>query len=808
MLLIVVVGFLAISIYHTFYKPLPDYSATISVQGVNEKTEVHWDHYGVPSIYASNEPDLYYAAGYLHAQERLWQMTIFQLMAEGRFSEFLGEDLLDFDRHQRTIGIWNTSKQIEAEAPDSLLRVLSDYARGVNDYVNKNRKSLPIEFTLLDIEPITWTPTHSFAVSRLLAWNQNINWQNKLPYIYLNSIVSGSVFRELTPYYSEEFPTSLDDLETRNLTAAIFPFFETEKNLRKLLQNEGANVGSNAWALDGSKTASGRAMLGGDPHMGMSIPGFWFEMFYSSPDINISGATIPGAPFVVLGQNQNIAWTLTNSMGDDTDFYAEQLDSSDPNMYVADSLNGEATLNQIEWREEIIKVKDGDDQFIRIPHTQNGPIINRTSDEFGLLGETPVTMRWTGSEPSQELWSFYKMNRAKNLDEFEASLEGFETPVMNFVYADRENNIALFSTGRIPIRGHNPLTLAKGWDPAHQWQGSIPFDEMPRSVNPDRGFVANANNKLHTESYPYYFGTFWEPPSRMQRIVELLESNDSITVEFMQQMQGDVFSSHARTITSLLLPVLRDIQIESEFETALTYLENWDYQYTSNSTAATIFDLFFMNLSRNILLQYVDERGYLGMIHRELVPVNVVTELLTETGSSFNILSESSNRQREEILRRSMLETLEWLTENIGPEPFEWRWEAMHTITLRPPLLGDAAKDPDAPAAFKLIVNNLFNRGPFSVQGNGLTINKSEYSWDEPFEMTLGPSIRRIVDFSTPGRTLSVLPTGQSGNPLSAHYGDQTELWLNGRYRYIYQDSTFFRESDYNTMTFIPGTSR
>lgn len=803
-LFILITGFIAIAIYQTFYKPLPGYSSTIKADGLGSAVDIHWDPFGMPHIYAENEEDLFYAVGYVHAQDRLWQMTLSQIMLEGRFAEFLGEDLIEFDRHQRTIGLWRTAKKIEQEAPEELIQKLEWYAKGVNEFIRQNKRSLPPEFTLLDIEPFEWTPAHSIGISRLIAWDQNFHWLNKMTFAYLSEVVSPAIFRELIPHYDSTKPTSLNEQDSGRLAGNAIKMVDTELALREFLQVSGSNRGSNGWAVRGSRTESGYPILAGDPHMGFSIPGNWYELKLSSPDLKITGATIPGAPFVVLGQNNNIAWSITNSMADDTDFYIEAINPDDSNYYVADSSNGEAVYQAFTWQDEVIRVKNGDDKLIRIPHTQNGPVISQLDEKQPFVGNEIITMRWSGHEVSHELLTMYEMNKARNIDQFRDSFRHYGTPVMTFVYADRDDNIALITAGNIPVRNHDPIQFQKGWDPEYNWQGFIPFDELPQVLNPENGYVATANNKLHTDNYPHYIGTFWAPSSRIERITELLGQKFSIDSADMKEMQNDVKSMHAEEITEIILPILREVQEENEFDLALSYLENWDFHYTSSSTAASIFDQFFMTLSRKILLQYMDEITYNRLVSLEQNPVIIVGNILKDSSSSFNIPTEEGAEIRSRIFRESMNETIDWLTDNFGPEPFQWRWESLHTLTLRPPLLGEAARDPEAPGVLRSIVNNVFNKGPYPVTGNGLTINNTEYSWHDPYEMILGASIRRIVDFSSTSRSQTILPTGQSGNPFSAHYGDQTNLWLDGNYRYVYHDSTFFRESNYQTMKLVP----
>lgn len=798
------IGITVLSVYWTFYSPLPEYDAEVHLDGIEQQVEIHWDPYAVPYIYAESEDDLYYTIGYIHAQERLWQMTLSQIAAEGRFAEFLGEDLIEYDIYQRTLGFWETAKRIEADAPDSLIHILERYSAGVNAFVSQNRDNLPAEFTLLDVEPIEWTPTHTIALSRLMAWDQNIHWWSELTYAYLAEELDSYQFQQLIPVYDDRYPTTLSESHSASVAAATMPLLETELNLRSILQKKGTQFGSNAWAVSGSKTVSGLPILAGDPHMGLSIPGFWYEVSYHTPNHQISGATIPGSPFVVLGQNEYLAWSMTNIMADDTDFFSEQINLSNPDEYVVDSVTDSVVVyGEFRERREIIRVKDSDDEFHVVRSTKHGPIISDIHPD-SALGDKLVSMQWMGHRVSQEVWALYKMNHATSMEEFRNAVEGFDSPGMNFIYADRENNIAIFTGVNLPIRDYNPLMFRHGWDPSYDWQSTIPFDDLPHLVNPEQDFVAHANNKIYTDSYPYYISTFWEPPSRIMRINQYLEMSDSLQTETMQTMQNDVYSEHAREITEMILPILRSGENAAQLQTALSYLENWNFEYTESSTAATIFDLFYINLSKNVLMDEIGLDLYKGLTRLEHLPVMIISEMLRSNSVFFDDQTTPQTETRDEMVRDSMLETLQQLNEEFGSQPFEWRWENVLTLTLRPPLLGEASQSPEAPTVFKLIINNLFSKGPFTVRGNTMSINKSQYNWEFPFEMYLGPSIRRIVDFSSPGKSQSILPTGQSGNPLSTYYGDQTNLWLDGRYRFIYQDSTFFRETSFETMTLSP----
>jgi len=803
-LLILILGVAGIAIYYTFYNQLPDHTGTIETPGIEESVGIHWDPYGVPYIIAQSNDDLFFATGYLHAQDRLWQLTLSQLMAEGRFAEYLGSNFIELDKHQRTLGFWRTAQKIEEASPDSLLHALQQYADGINAFVEQNTDKLPVELTLLGFEPPHWTPTHSIAISRLMAWDQNIHWKSEITIARIAEEIGAGRLNQLYPSRINSFQ-SFKILHDSTLKHIEKTFIEPGLQAQKLLGTEGSAVGSNAWAVSGRRTNSGQPILAGDPHMGLSMPGFWYELSAITPDRSIAGATIPGSPFIVLGQSSRLAWSITNMMADDTDFFLIQEDPQNSDRYVADSLNGEASFTNYQWQEEIIKVHDGDDYFHRIPHTEHGPVINTTHPDSSRLSPAmPVAMQWAGHEVSHELWALYKMNHASSLPQFTDALKHFGTPAMNFIYADADDNIALIGAGNLPVRSSTPTLFLEGWNPDHQWQDWIPFNELPRLENPETGYVAHANNYINQQEPAPYIGRFWAPNSRITRIRNLLEGESKTDDQMMKQIQNDVYSVHAADLLEILLPMIRSAQVDDEFETALTYLQNWDLEYSKNSTAATIFDLFFINLSEIVLTRVIPEDLYEGLVRLEYIPVAMVSHILTDGGSFFNVVEDENIRLRQKNIRDAMNVTLNQLREQLGPEPFEWRWESLHTLSLRPPLLGEISEHPQSPESLRIIVKNLLSSGPHPVPGHGMTVNKSEYSWNNPFEVRLGPSIRRIVNFGSPSRSLSVLPTGQSGQSLSTNYGDQTELWLNGGYRYIYNDSTFFKASNYKTMKLEP----
>jgi penicillin amidase len=804
--LILTIGFAGLAFYWTFYKPLPDYEASIQLEGLESEVTIHWDEFGVPHIFGQNDSDLYFSMGYVHAQDRLWQMTISQLAAEGRFAEYFGPDLVEFDKYQRTLGFWMVAEEILSNeiTPEELVR-LEAYSKGVNAFVNANRNRLPVQFALSGMDPIEWTPQHSVAIVRLMGWELNLSWWSEVTYNYLKNKLPADQFEELLLTWDNEFPTSLDDAESIGLsTAALLPMLEMEYKKRELLEIEGSHVGSNAWVVDGSRTTTGYPMLAGDPHLGLDMPGKWYEVHLNKDGQNVSGVTIAGLPGIVLGQNDQMAWSFTNIMADDTDFFLEKVDPEDRGRYVVDSANvGEVVFQPFEKVRELIKVKDSDAVLYEYRVTKNGPVISDMYPNQDLIEEQVISMKWMGHETSNELRTMYEINWAQTFQEFKDALEYFHVPGQNFMYGDIEGNIAMYSTARLPIRNGNKVTLRRGWEPDDDWQGFIPREEMPHIVNPEKGWIANANNKLTTENYPHYIASFWEPSSRIERIVATLASDSSVTIEDMISLQNDSYSSFAATLTPQILEIINDQQ-EYDFSLPVSYLENWDYKYSNSSTAASIFDVFFTKLTENTLKDEFGDAAYQNFVVHELIPVRTMTELLKDSSSFFDNSSTDVIESRNQIVLQSMQDAVLFLSDSLGSEPFEWRWEQLHTITFKPPLFSMAAEDPNAPAALSMIVDNVLSKGPYSVEGHGMSVNNGQYRWDRPFEMTLGASVRRIIDLSDLSSSRSVLSTGQSGNPISEYYGDQSTMWLNRQYRTFQHSNDIEQNADVKTMYLIP----
>lgn len=813
LLLLLIVGatFTVMAIYWTFYKPLPEYETTLQLPEITQEVTIKWDDYGVPHIFATNERDMYTALGYLHAQDRLWQITLNQLYLEGRFSEFLGKDLIPFDQYTRTIGFWRIAGELEQQASSEDLQLLQAYSNGINRFIEANSNRLPIEFALTGIKPMPWTPRHSLALSRALGWELNVSWWSKVMLGFLEDKLPAPALQELFPaWYAplnvnirrSPVDTATPDSTQQELQEVAMNLLRTDVELRAMMGQKGSHIGSNAWVADGSRTETGYPLLAGDPHLGLDMPGKWYEVHFNLNGMNMSGATLAGAPYIVMGQTDRHAWSFTSLMPDDTDFFIEEINPLDRSQYLADKLDTISVFKPFEIHREIIKTKEGDEVLHEVRITQNGPIISDIHPNNALFEGKLISINWTGFQPSFELRALRNVSKAQNFTEFQDALADFKVPALNIVYGDVDQNIAMLTTGAIPVRQSVPLLFKDGWNATDRWSAMIPSDQMPKVINPEAGYIANANNPVGGADYPYYLTAFWEPDSRIRRIEEVLSSRRLHNKELYRELQNDVFSHQAKDITAVILPIL-ETSTDSLVQKALPYLRNWDFMFSENATAASLYEGFFLNFVENTFKANLGDAVYQSFIQLENFPTRVTTQLLNQP-SIWLKTTQGENTYRDSLIVESMKETVKELYEKFGANTTEWRWENQHTLTLGPALFSQAAAEPDAPKALKLIVANALSSGPHPVPGHSMTVNNTQYEWHAPYGQVLGASIRRIVDLSDLSKSESILPTGQSGNPLSDHFGDQTELWLSGKYRIFEHNNNIAGQDRLRTMILSP----
>jgi penicillin G amidase len=808
-------------------KSFYDESGIKKIKGISSKVNIYKSELGVSQIFAENESDMYFSLGYMHAQDRLWQMDLSRRVAEGRLSEILGKDVLDYDILFRTIGIDKFAMKQYDKLSLKSKSILSAYCSGVNYFIEQNSKQLPIEFDILNYKPEEWTPQNSLMLIRLMGWELNLSWYTDVMFGEIVKKFGLEKAKDFFPDYPEDAPfifngsseklksdssktnkISLNDFQYRDVEKNYSSVYELGKNYFDLSKDyriyfgiDGTHVGSNAWVISGNKTESGKPMLANDPHLALMAPSKWYEVsiYDNQKKYSVCGFSIPGVPGIAIGHNDIIAWGLTNLMCDDSDFFILKKDSADAKKYIFKNeiLNLDSSL-------ETVKIKGSPDDFVFTSYsTKLGPVVsnlNKTgfTNNQKFKTESPdeiLTFRWTGFEFSDELETFYKINNAKSWNDFQNALKTFGTPALDFVYADTSGNIASQAAGLIPVR-QNFSEEALANFPSNgetDWSGFIPFTDLPVTVNPTDGYIVTANNKP-VKNYKYYISNLYEPPYRAERIEELIKSNSVVTENEVKLMQRDVYSIQAKDFCKYLFEAFGDsANLTSDIKNYLDLLKQWDYEFKTNSTASGLFAQFEIELYKNLYKDVLGDELFENYLFLKNVPVRNTVKLLKQNSS---VVFEN-NFTKEQIIRKSFYDAISALISKYGSDVNKWQWGELHKVYMKHPL------------GVIPSLSSMLNIGPFKISGSGTTINNLEYNFfaalkTGEFECYLGPSMRMIVDLSNVKRYLSIIPTGESGQPLHNNYEDQARLWLHGDYKEVSTDFEDLKKENLKLLSLEP----
>ena len=788
---LLLMGFI-LSIWIKLYlnEPAIVYSGTHNISGIQDRVEVFTDTFGTPHVFASNEQDLFFTAGYMVARERLFQLSLRASAGRGELAAFLGDDLVSSDIYLRTFGVPSVAKKIISETDELTLTSLELYCAGINAWIDESSDKLPIEFKILNSKPVKWKPSDVIATARLMARELQQSWRVE--------IVMGAMVEKLgVEKVKALFPLDADDLKIVPTGAAFSSLFqsmkEAESEVRTLLQTDGSVMGSNNMVTSGMLTKSGKPILTNDPHLGTGQPAWWYEMHLKGGEINVSGICLPGMPLPVIGQNEHCAWGFTNVMADDMDFFVETIHPENSNLY-----EHKGQWKKIESHEEVIPLKSGGEKKILIRKTVHGPII---SDIHALLkdSKTVVSMAWVGNNSSNEIKALLEMSYVKNWQDYSKVVEQIAVPGQNIVYADIEGNIGWRPAVKIPIRIEgNSLLPRPGASGEYDWTGFVPFSEMPYLLNPKAGFIVTANNKTIDDSFPYYISNQFAPPSRAVRFTEMVKEKKDITVEDVKKMQMDWLSPQAREISAYFLKGMTGKET-GNLKIAYELLAGWDFIESPDSRAALVYHVAFNHLLENVYGDELEETGdgvLEAFVAMPMVPMRSLLGLL-RLGSSewFDDTRTEKIETMETILRVSMVEAVSEIENEISRIPGRWAWSKVHKVTYKHPLGGITILD-------KLFG---FNVGPFPSGGSSGTVNKGQYAHLSGYEQKVGPSMRRIVDFSNLNRTQFILPTGQSGIPSSPHYRDQSEMFLKGTFKTTHFDENYIRNNNkYQKLVLVP----
>ncbi len=755
-------------------RALPDYNTDISLEGLTADVRVYRDQYGIPHVYADNEHDLYTAVGFLLAQDRLWQMDLLRRVTLGRLSEIFGEDFIDIDLLLRALRYTEKSMRLLETGKPEIVGALEAFAAGINQYLSAQSGKLPPEFTILGYKPEPWESFHSLNLIGYMAWDLKAGW-NELILEKIKSVTDSVHMIELLPdvsvYKSFVYPEFGADMKSSSVLSDLLTIIGK-------LDNLGVDVfsGSNNWAVSGDKSISGKPLLANDMHISLNIPGIWYQMHHTvKGKLNVTGLVLPGQPFVICGHNEDIAWGMTNTYVDNVDFYLEKINPSDSNQY----------LYMDEWKnfivkEEHIAVKGGDTVVREIRFSHRGPVIS----EFKNFRDETITMHWIGDEPSNEMKTVYLLNRAGNWEEFKEALRTFKSISQNIVYADQEGNIGLFCAAGIPIRKRaGTYGILPGWTDEFNWTGMVPFEELPFSYNPQNGFVSSANNKSVDDTYPYHIGSWYDLPYRNNRIRELLGEKEKYSVDDFTGIQLDQQSGMATHFKPQLLKALKSHNGLSELQQeCMQLLESWDGTMNKNRPEAAIFESFYIQLRKNLFSDELGAELFENLENVSSIISAAVYRILERNESAWaDDISTVEKESLADIYVRSFQDAVNDLHDQFDDDPAKWAWGDLLLFTLKHPLSSARILD----RVFSL------NRGPYNVGGSFHTISKYTYPGNDPSQVNHGSSHRHVFTFDDWDKSLTIIPTGNSGIPSSRHYCDQTGMYVTGEYH----KDLFSRES-------------
>jgi penicillin amidase len=764
-------------------RPLPQKNGKLIVQGLHEPVEVITDRYGVPHIYAQNEDDLYFTQGFVHAQERLWQMELNRRIGSGRLAEIFGEVAIETDRFSRRIGMHRSAATEALRLPAHTKRILEAYAHGVNTYLERNQNKLPVEFTLLRFKPEPWHIADSIQWAKMMGWNLGGNYETEIVRARIVALLGAERAAKLEAGYDPKHPLIIPPgVEYQGVNLGILEQYAQLKQLSGF----GMLGASNNWVIDGSMSTTGAPILCNDPHLGQAAPSIWYECHLLAGDIDVIGVSFPGAPGIIIGHNQHIAWGLTNAISDVQDLYIEKFNPQNPRQY---EYKGE--WEEAEVVREAIKVKGRKTAIIEeIRVTRHGPIITHLPPVFdknnaGQNGnkadsaELPLALRWTGLEQCNIISSISKLNHAANWEEFRNALRDWDVPPQNMIYGDKEGNIGYVMAGAIPIRAQGQSLLpSPGWTGEYEWTGFIPFDELPQTYNPEQHFIVTANNRVVNDDYPHYITHEWLNGYRAQRIRDLLTSKGKLAPADMATIQADQYALPAVEIVPHILAVQTAAPLE---KAAQNVLRTWNYILAPDSVGAAVYATFLNKLEKIVFAAMFGEdetliHAYLGRGSTILAPTNgyasrskpLLIRLLNQGDDNWFADTAVPNGPVtwQAACSSALTGAVEELQEKLGKNVAQWQYGRIHHMTYNHPL-----------GTIKLL-NRLFNRGPFPVGGDIDTVNMGATMPNDPQVVITVPSFRQIVDLADLKSSLSGHAPGQSGHPASKHYDDFIKPWL------------------------------
>lgn len=741
---------------------LPRLSGEITVAGSSTEIEIIRDRHAVPHIRAKTAEDSYFGLGYVHAQDRLFQMDFMRRLGAGKLSEVVGPATLGLDRMMRTLGLYRLAEKSVAGLSPRAQRALTAYSAGINSFLTGNAGILPPEFLVLGYRPTPWRPADSLVWARIMAMRLTGNWRTEALRASLSARLTPQQINALWPEEDSDVAPTVT-----GWARGLQKFHPMFAGLLKRWPREMLPMtASNSWVVDGAHSATGKPLLANDPHLGFRAPGLWYLARTESPGLTLTGATVPGVPYHILGHNGHIAWAITSTGSDTQDLFIERLDPTDARKYITPD-----GARPFETRQETISVAGGPDVTIAIRHTRHGPVLSDLEPGLSSIagsGHVVALSAATLREDDMTADAFYRLNRARNWTDFRAALHLFHSPQQNITYADIAGNIGFTAPGRVPIRKTGDgATPAPGWTGSHDWRGFIPFDALPWVFNPPAGRIVNANNRIAPKSYPYHLGRNKTPSFRAERILQMLESAPRpYEIDGFKTMQTDTVSLMARE----LIPLMTRIQPRNDrARHALELLRGWNRNMARDRPEPLIFIAWLRTFNR---LLYADELGAALPAFWGLRPL-FVRNVLRRDAKWCDDRSSEKIETCDALLQTALNATLDELEAAHGGDQNAWRWGNAHYAHFRHPLFG------------RIAGLRRFADIRIASDGGAFTVNRAQHRSNnpaEPFASVHGAGYRGLYDLADLDRSQYIQATGQSGNFMSNHYRDLTQKWRDGVY--------------------------
>ncbi len=819
-------------------RPLPTYDGQVALPGLTTTdVVVHRDSHGIPQVYADSAEDLFRVQGYVHAQDRFFEMDFRRHLTSGRLAEWFGKDLVETDMLVRTLGWRRVAAQEYPKLSAQVRGYLTAYAAGVNAYLNEHAGSrLSVEYTMGLLGPAerpeNWTPVDSLAWLKAMAWDLRSNLDDEIDRALASAKVPESRVAELYPAYPfQRHAPIVTDLAGATATAgrtprrATFPAGTADalRKVRQLLDTTraaaggglaggglagaGEGLGSNSWVVSGAHTTTGKPLLANDPHLAPQLPSIWYQMGLHCRQpaegcrFDVAGFGFAGVPGIVIGHNDRIAWGFTNLGPDVMDLYVERIDG-DTYMY-------DGGRQPLTTRREIIGVKDGDPVEFIVRGTPHGPLLSDVDEQMrdavagSAVGKQAreggwkagVALRWTALDAGSTAEAIFRLNAARDWSQFRSAAALFDVPAQNIVYADVDGHIGYQAPGRIPVRregtGQWPVP---GWSSRYEWQGYVPFDKLPSVLDPKEGYLVTANQAVVPASYPYHLADHWSYGYRSDRIGDLIRAElkqGKLDTADMQRIQNDTYNANA----AFLVPYLQKVDVDGFTAEGQQLFEGWDFKQGADSAPAAYFNAVW----RNLLVDTFDD---------ELPPGarpsggdrwwEVVRGLVENPHNRWwdDVRTKGVREDRDAILARAMVQARKELTRLLAKDPTRWRWGRLHQLDLVNQSYGRSGIPP---------LERLFNRGPYEVPGGSDSVLATGWNaHGNGYAVTAVPSMRMVVDLADLDRSRWVNLTGVSGHPWSDYYNDQIDLWTRGETEPWAFTEAAAKKAAEHTLTLVP----